>query len=70
MVSQVAHRLGFADAFAYRSAADIFREHAALSGFENDGTRENRAPSCVFNGHDRHLTFSGKLRQQTVRPRA
>jgi assimilatory nitrate reductase catalytic subunit len=37
-VSQVAQRMGF-DGFGYRTAADIFREHAALSGFENAGTR-------------------------------
>jgi assimilatory nitrate reductase catalytic subunit len=40
MVAEVAQRMGFGDAFAYRSAADVFREHAALSGFENDGTRD------------------------------
>jgi len=40
MVSQVACRLGFSAAFAYRSAADVFREYASLSGFENDGTRD------------------------------
>jgi assimilatory nitrate reductase catalytic subunit len=40
MVAQVARRMGHADAFAYESAADIFREHAALSAFENDGTRD------------------------------
>ena len=28
------------EAFAYRSAAAIFREHAALSAFENNGTRD------------------------------
>ena len=39
IVTQVAARMGFADAFAYRSAADVFREHAALSCFENDGSR-------------------------------
>ena len=39
MVAEVARRLGHADAFAYRSAADIFREHAALSCFENEGAR-------------------------------
>ena len=39
IVSQVARQLGFGDAFAYRSSADIFREHAALSGFENNGAR-------------------------------
>jgi assimilatory nitrate reductase catalytic subunit len=37
---EVAKRLGFGTAFGYRSAADIFREHAALSGFENDGGRD------------------------------
>ena len=36
IISQVAQRLGFMQAFAYQSAAEIFREHAALSGFEND----------------------------------
>jgi assimilatory nitrate reductase catalytic subunit len=32
--------MGFGAAFAYRSVADIFREHAALSGFENKGRRD------------------------------
>ncbi|MCL8380714.1 nitrate reductase [Xanthobacter aminoxidans] len=36
----VAQRLGFGAAFAWRGPADIFREHAALSGFENDGARD------------------------------
>jgi assimilatory nitrate reductase catalytic subunit len=40
MVAQVAHRMGFGAAFSYGSAADAFREHAALSGFENDGRRD------------------------------
>jgi assimilatory nitrate reductase catalytic subunit len=39
IVSEVARRLGFAEAFAYSSAADIFDEHARLSGFENRGAR-------------------------------
>ncbi|HEX2117286.1 MAG TPA: molybdopterin-dependent oxidoreductase [Alphaproteobacteria bacterium] len=39
IVSQVASRLGHAAAFAYHSAAEIFREHAALSGLGNDGSR-------------------------------
>ncbi len=38
-LARVADRLGWGDEFHYRSAADIFREHAALSGFENDGER-------------------------------
>jgi assimilatory nitrate reductase catalytic subunit len=40
IVSKVAKRLGFAAAFDYKSAADIFREHASLSGFENNGSRD------------------------------
>ncbi len=40
IVTQVAQRMGFADAFAYDSAAAIFREHAALSAFENEGLRD------------------------------
>jgi assimilatory nitrate reductase catalytic subunit len=39
MVAEVAQRMGFASAFNFRNAADVFREHAALSAFENDGTR-------------------------------
>ncbi|WP_431854492.1 molybdopterin-dependent oxidoreductase [Azospirillum sp.] len=38
-VAQVGRRLGWGEAFAWRSSADIFREHAALSAFENHGTR-------------------------------
>jgi assimilatory nitrate reductase catalytic subunit len=40
ILTEVARRMGFADAFPYRSAAEVFREHAALSGFENDGRRD------------------------------
>ncbi len=39
IVTQVARRMGFADAFPYQSPAEIFAEHAALSAFENDGGR-------------------------------
>ncbi len=40
IISQVARRLGFADAFDYETVADVFREHAALSGFENESKRD------------------------------
>jgi assimilatory nitrate reductase catalytic subunit len=39
IVSEVARHLGHGGAFSYRSAADVFREHAALSAFENNGAR-------------------------------
>ncbi|MCF6203028.1 MAG: nitrate reductase [Methylococcaceae bacterium] len=40
ILSEVAKRMGFGDAFDYQSSAEIFREHAALSGFENNGKRD------------------------------
>ena len=39
IIAQVAQRMGFVEAFSYANAAQIFREHARLSGFENNGTR-------------------------------
>ena len=39
IITQIAQRMGHAGAFAYTSAAQIFREHARLSGFENEGSR-------------------------------
>jgi assimilatory nitrate reductase catalytic subunit len=39
MLAQLARRMGFAEAFDYRGPAQIFREHAALSAFENDSER-------------------------------
>ncbi len=40
IITEVAKRMGYATHFAYHSAADIFREHAALSGFENNNDRD------------------------------
>ncbi len=40
IICEVAKRLGYAEAFDYHSSADIFREHARLSGFENGGSRD------------------------------
>lgn len=40
IMSEVAKRLGFGEGFDYKSAAQIFREHAALSAFENEGNRD------------------------------
>jgi assimilatory nitrate reductase catalytic subunit len=39
IVTDVGRRMGYGEAFSYRCAADVFREHAALSAFENGGTR-------------------------------
>ncbi|RMF18803.1 MAG: nitrate reductase [Gammaproteobacteria bacterium] len=35
IMTQVAQRMGFGRAFEYQTPADIFREHAALSGYRN-----------------------------------
>jgi len=40
ILTQVARRMGFEQAFPYQSPVEIFREHAALSGFENNGSRD------------------------------
>jgi len=39
IITQVAHLMGFAEAFRYHHPIDIFCEHAQLSAFENDGER-------------------------------
>jgi assimilatory nitrate reductase catalytic subunit len=39
-MAEVARRMGFGEAFAWTNAAEIFAEHAALSTFENDGSRD------------------------------
>ncbi|AID32198.1 assimilatory nitrate reductase catalytic subunit [Mesorhizobium sp. USDA 4775] len=40
IIAEVARRMGFGEAFAHETPAEIFGEHAALSGFENDGGRD------------------------------
>lgn len=40
IITQVAHRLGYGEYFPYSGPADIFREHAALSGRDNNGSRD------------------------------
>lgn len=39
IICQIARQLGHSQAFDYQHPAEIFREHAALSGFENQGER-------------------------------
>lgn len=40
ILCEVGKRLGFGEAFAYAGPAAIYREHAALSAFENGGSRD------------------------------
>lgn len=39
IIARVAEQLGFGHAFAWQHPHEVFSEHAALSGFENDGQR-------------------------------
>lgn len=39
-LSEVASRMGYAEAFSFPGPAAIFREHAGLSGYCNDGNRD------------------------------
>jgi len=57
IVTQVARRMGFAEAFSYRNPREIFAEHVALSAFENGGTR------------DFDLTPFARLDYETMAPR-
>jgi assimilatory nitrate reductase catalytic subunit len=47
IVCDVARRMGFGEAFSYDGPAAIFREHAALSGAGNDGTRDFDISGCA-----------------------
>lgn len=40
IVAEVAKAMGYAEGFSYNSVEDIFREHAALSGYENTESRD------------------------------
>lgn len=40
LISQVGQRMGFKEAFNYQSEAEIFREYAALTARDNDGSRD------------------------------
>ncbi len=40
IICEVAKRMGFSKAFNFKNSAEIFREHAELSSFENSGERD------------------------------
>ena len=57
IISQVAARLGFAEAFAFDGPAAIFREHAALTAFENGGARDLDLGAFADVDADRYRSF-------------
>ncbi len=52
--------MGYGDAFAYEIAVEIFREHAALSAFENDGARDFDIGSLADIERRSHSTRSNR----------
>ena len=65
-MSEVAKRLGYGSAFAYNSAGDIFREHAELSAFENNGSRDfdiGAFASITDDGFDAMKPFLWPMRE-------
>ena len=57
-LTQVAQKMGFAEQFDYSSPADIFREHAALSGFEQNVRERDFDISAFANiSNDEYANF-------------
>ncbi|AYG62669.1 nitrate reductase [Rhizobium jaguaris] len=46
-MAEVGRRMGFTEAFSFHSPAGIFAEHAALSSFENNGSRDFDIGACA-----------------------
>ena len=51
IIDEVARRMGF-DGFDYPDAAAIFREHAALTSFENEGSRQLDLSAWIDRDYD------------------
>ena len=69
-LADVARRMGFADAFAYTSAAEIFDEHCRLSAFENHGSRDFDLSGLIGTDYDTLAPIQwpvGKSGQGTAR---
>jgi assimilatory nitrate reductase catalytic subunit len=63
IVSEVGKRLGHGDAFDYAGPADIFREHVALSAFENAGSRDFDLGALASSAYDRLQPVQWPARQ-------
>ncbi len=61
IICDVAQRMGFGEAFDYAGPAAIFREHAALSTFENNGERLFDIGSLAGISGDAYDAFTPRL---------
>ncbi|MBB4568817.1 nitrate reductase [Rhizobium leucaenae] len=57
-MAEVGRRMGFTEAFSFRSPAGIFAEHAALSSFENNGSRDFDIGACAQIAAEDYETLS------------
>ena len=57
ILSQVARRMGYGESFSYRDPSEIFSEHAALSGFENNGARDFDISGLTGLGAERYAAL-------------
>ena len=58
IVNEVARRMGWRTAFGHDGPADIFREHARLSAYENDGGRLFNLRSHAAIGNEAYQTMA------------
>ncbi|MCZ7861971.1 nitrate reductase [Agrobacterium salinitolerans] len=56
-MAEVGRRMGFGAAFAFRQPSEIFAEHAALSAFENAGSRDFDIGGIDRDGYDGMTPF-------------
>lgn len=56
-LTEVARRMGFCKSFEYETPADIFREYAALSAYENNDARDFDIGECASWSGDEYNNF-------------
>lgn len=57
IMCEVAKKMGFASAFTYENVTEIFREHARLSGYHNQGSRDFDISAMADMGDDAYDDF-------------
>ena len=55
IISEIAKKMGYGEAFDYQGPHDIFREHCQLSSFENEGLRDFDLTGLIDSDYD-HLS--------------
>lgn len=58
IICDVAAKMGYQEAFDFTHVSDVFKEHAALSGFENQGSRAFDISNLASMTKEEYLSFS------------